>query len=90
MGAVKNAVFIIIFRMNLYLNGIDLKTIAQRIRKSFVAQDFSSITNETTHISVSIGACQFKPEEAMEAFVKRTDDALYRAKQNGKNRVHPS
>ena len=68
----------------------DAINVAQRIRKSFVAQDFSSITNETMHISVSIGACQFKPEEAMEAFVKRTDDALYVAKRSGKNRVHPS
>jgi diguanylate cyclase (GGDEF)-like protein len=64
--------------------------VAKRIRKGFVAQDFSSITNETLHMSVSIGACQFKPEEDMEAFVKRTDDALYRAKRSGKNRVHPS
>ncbi len=64
--------------------------VAQRIRKRFVAHGFSSMTNETLHISVSIGACQFKPEEAMEAFVKRTDDALYSAKRNGKNRVYPS
>jgi diguanylate cyclase (GGDEF)-like protein len=64
--------------------------VAKRIRKGFVAQDFSSITNETLHMSVSIGACQLKPEEDMAAFVKRTDDALYRAKRNGKNRVHPS
>ena len=64
--------------------------VAKKIRRVFVAQDFSSIPNETLHMSVSIGACQFKPEEDMEAFVKRTDDALYRAKRNGKNRVHPS
>jgi diguanylate cyclase (GGDEF)-like protein len=63
--------------------------VAKKIRRVFVAQDFSSITKETLHISVSIGACQFKPEEDMEAFVKRTDDALYSAKRNGKNRVHP-
>lgn len=64
--------------------------VANRIREGFVAQVFSSINNETLHISVSIGVCQFKPEETMEAFVKRTDDALYKAKRNGKNRVHPS
>lgn len=64
--------------------------VANRIKECFFAYDFSSITNKTVRISVSIGACQFKPEEAMEAFVKRTDDALYRAKRSGKNRVHPS
>lgn len=64
--------------------------VANRIRECFFAHDFSSITNKTIHISVSIGACQFKPEETMEDFVKRTDDALYRAKRSGKNRVHSS
>ena len=61
--------------------------VAERIRKRFAAQDFSLITNETLNISVSIGAAQFKPGDKMEAFVKRTDDALYVAKQKGKNRV---
>lgn len=64
--------------------------VAERIRKRFEAQDFSLIANETLNISVSIGASQFKPEEEMEVFVKRTDDALYVAKQKGKNRVYSS
>jgi len=49
--------------------------------------DLSSIINETSNITVSIGAAQFIPEEKMEAFIKRADDALYVAKQKGKNRV---
>lgn len=61
--------------------------VAERIRKGFESKDLSLITNETLNISVSIGAAQFKPGEEMEAFVKRTDDALYVAKQKGKNRV---
>jgi len=61
--------------------------VAERTRKRFEAQNFSLITNETLNISVSIGAAQFKPVEEMEVFVKRTDDALYVAKQKGKNRV---
>ena len=64
--------------------------VAERIRKRFEAHDFSSIADQPLTISVSIGAAQFKPGEEMEAFVKRTDDALYEAKQNGKNRVHSS
>jgi len=64
--------------------------VAERIRKRFETQDFSLITNETLNISVSLGASQFKPEEEMEVFVKRTDDALYVAKQKGKNRVYSS
>jgi len=64
--------------------------VAERTRKGFEAQELSLITNETLNISVSIGAAQFKPGEEMEAFVKRTDDALYVAKQKGKNRVYSS
>ena len=64
--------------------------VAERIRKRFEAQDFALITNETLNISVSIGASQFNPGEEMEAFVKRVDDALYVAKQKGKNRVYSS
>jgi len=64
--------------------------VAERIRKGFESQDLSLITNETLNISVSIGAAQFKPGEEMEAFVKRTDDALYVAKQKGKNRIYSS
>lgn len=64
--------------------------VAERIRKRFEAQDFYLAANETFNISVSIGATQFKPGEEMEAFVKRADDALYVAKQKGKNRVYSS
>ena len=64
--------------------------VAERIRKRFEAQDFSLAANETSNISVSIGTTQFKPGEEMEAFVKRADDALYVAKQKGKNRVYSS
>jgi len=64
--------------------------VAERIRKGFEAQDLFFITNETLHISVSIGAAQFKSGEEMEAFVKRADDALYVAKQKGKNQVYSS
>jgi len=64
--------------------------VAERIRKRFEAQDFALIKNETLNISVSIGASQFNPGEEMEAFVKRVDDALYVAKQKGKNRVYSS
>ena len=62
--------------------------VAERIRKRFEAQNFSLMTNEMLSLTVSIGASQFKPEEEMEVFVKRTDDALYKAKQEGKNQVY--
>jgi len=68
--------------------GVDAsKNVAERIRTGFEAQNLLLIINEALNISVSIGAAQFKPGEEMEAFVKKADDALYVAKQKGKNRV---
>jgi len=63
---------------------------AERIRKQISVQDFSTNINETVKITVSVGACQFEPEEKMKAFVKRADNAMYTAKQEGKNRVSSS
>ncbi len=63
---------------------------AARIRKQISSHEFTSSTNQVLHITVSIGACQFEPEEEMKTFVKRADNAMYVAKQEGKNRVSSS
>lgn len=63
---------------------------AERIRKQISSHGFTCFTNQVLHITVSVGACQFKPEEEMEAFVKRADNAMYVAKKEGKNRVSSS
>jgi diguanylate cyclase (GGDEF)-like protein len=63
---------------------------AERIRKQISAHEFTSSTNQALRITVSVGACQFESEEEMKAFVKRADNAMYVAKQNGKNRVSSS
>jgi diguanylate cyclase (GGDEF)-like protein len=60
---------------------------AERIRKQISSQVFTSSTNQALHTTVSVGACQFEPEEKMKAFVKRADNAMYVAKQEGKNRI---
>jgi diguanylate cyclase (GGDEF)-like protein len=54
------------------------------------AHDFSAITEDPLNLTISIGAAQYKPGEVMKDLVKRTDDALYAAKQNGKNQVYSS
>jgi len=55
--------------------------IAERIRHSVEQEGFRDIT-------VSIGATEFQAEFDVEAFVKSADDALYTAKQLGRNRVY--
>jgi diguanylate cyclase (GGDEF)-like protein len=54
--------------------------IAERIRYSIEHAGFRDIT-------VSIGVTEFQPEFDVEAFVKSADDALYTAKQMGRNRI---
>lgn len=39
------------------------------------------------HVTISCGVVQYNSNETMEQLVKRVDDALYKAKKNGRNRV---
>lgn len=38
-------------------------------------------------ITISIGASELKPGEDGTSFIRRADQALYRSKQNGRNRL---
>lgn len=65
------------------------RAIAERIRRSIAE---CQITRRSTgeilpSITVSIGAAQFQPGEAMNDLVERCDRALYLAKHSGRNRV---
>ncbi|MDR2884358.1 MAG: diguanylate cyclase [Deferribacteraceae bacterium] len=57
--------------------------IADRIRK------YVSINNFTTvgHVTCSIGVAEYHHGEMLSDFIKRADDALYLAKDNGRDRV---
>jgi diguanylate cyclase (GGDEF)-like protein len=65
--------------------------IAERLRNGV---EWSSLTlgesGETVRITVSVGLTQARPEETLEALIGRADAALYRAKENGRNRVEPA
>ncbi len=63
--------------------------VAERIRKRLSQK---KITHRTTgedlgSVTISIGVGQFEYGEALTALVDRTDETLYRAKQEGRNRV---
>jgi diguanylate cyclase (GGDEF)-like protein len=57
--------------------------IAERIR-DFVSQDSIEPVGQVT---VSIGIVQYAGEESIESLIKRSDIALYKAKEQGRNRV---
>jgi diguanylate cyclase (GGDEF)-like protein/PAS domain S-box-containing protein len=60
---------------------------AERIRTEFKRENFSPAPDREVHVTMSIGVAQFRPQEEMKAFVHRVDKLMYRAKQNGKDRV---
>lgn len=60
---------------------------AERLRENFANEPLLPLPGIEVNMTVSIGAGQFLPGERDTDFVKRVDAAMYRAKQNGKNRV---
>ena len=66
------------------------RIMAERLRAKIEAQDFSHTWYENRPIpfTVSIGVTERAPEEQdMETLMKRVDEALYKAKESGRNRV---
>jgi diguanylate cyclase (GGDEF)-like protein len=61
--------------------------VAERLRAAFEATVFSPLPGEEVRTSISIGGGGYRPGEGLTAFVKRVDEAMYRAKNCGKNRV---
>lgn len=57
--------------------------IAERIRKSIAEIDKFFIIKNT----ISIGVAELVKNDSKESFLKRADDALYKAKDKGRNRV---
>ena len=62
------------------------RLVAERIRCAIAAYDTTSIS-ATLKMSVSIGVAQRHKDETVENLMRRADEALYRAKHGGRNRV---
>lgn len=61
--------------------------VAERLRAAFAATVFSPLPGEEVRTSISVGGGCYRPEEGLTPFVKRVDEAMYSAKNCGKNRV---
>jgi len=64
----------------------DAKIFAERIR-SCVEESFFPDLSSNFRVTVSIGLSQHRTKEDIEKTISRADEALYRAKNNGRNRV---
>ena len=61
--------------------------VAERIRKS-VASHTVTINNDTEiHLTVSLGATRILPNDDLNSMLERADNALYQAKEGGRNQV---
>ena len=67
-------------------NQLGAQQLAEHIRQR--TNNFSFTIKEPVHIS--LGVTEYQQGETMERSIKRADDALYRAKQSGRNRVEIS
>ncbi|MDO6414883.1 GGDEF domain-containing protein [Sphingomonas sp. BIUV-7] len=72
--------------------GVPLDEAAARvdaIRAELATRDFKSRTNETPigRITFSAGVAQLRPDEQGDGLLHRADEALYRAKDKGRNRI---
>jgi diguanylate cyclase (GGDEF)-like protein len=56
---------------------------AEKIRQAIGNYSFDKVGR----ITVSFGVIQFKQDDTEDSFMKRADDALYKAKEKGRNRV---
>ncbi|WP_343559707.1 GGDEF domain-containing protein [Kiloniella sp. b19] len=67
----------------------DASTLANSIREAVSKQVLRNKKTEENfgRITISIGVSKYAPGEALEAFINRADEALYRAKDQGRNRV---
>jgi diguanylate cyclase (GGDEF)-like protein/hemerythrin-like metal-binding protein len=57
--------------------------LAEKLRAAMAAIDFP----DAGQVTMSLGVSEYAPGESLEAWIERTDRALYRAKAEGRNRV---
>ncbi len=57
--------------------------LAEKLRTSMAALEFPGVG----HVTMSLGVSEYALGESLEAWIDRTDQALYRAKAEGRNRV---
>ena len=60
---------------------------AERIRNAFLVRDWSAITGGDAEVTISIGVSELRAGDDLSAAVSRADEALYRGKTGGRNRV---
>ena len=61
--------------------------VAERIRQACYATKVTAPNGDPIQLSTSVGVTEYEPGEAIEIALNRVDEALYKAKELGRNRV---
>jgi len=64
--------------------------VAERIRSVIESTEMKDSGGNVFAITVSLGLSSWEPAEDAHSLISRTDEALYKAKENGRNRVEIS
>lgn len=64
--------------------------LAERIRSSIESQEITLKTGTSLKLTVSVGVTDFRDTDTVSTLIERADQAVYRAKQLGRNRVYRS
>ncbi len=67
--------------------GEEAMTVAQRIRAALEDEPFSPKNGEAVKVTISIGVTEYNPKEELTTFIQRADQAMYRSKRSGRNKV---
>ena len=65
----------------------EARVIAERMRERIAAHVFVGPGEPQLHVTVSIGLAELAPGDGLKSLLKRADQALYEAKEAGRNRV---
>jgi diguanylate cyclase (GGDEF)-like protein len=69
------------------VEGRDAVLVAERLRRSLAERPIVSVEGNALSSTASFGVAQYRPGDTGEDLLRLADDALYRAKGEGKNRV---
>lgn len=65
----------------------DAANIAENFRKYIEEYEFKTENNKIIFITISLGISNLRNNDTQDLIIKRADDALYHAKNNGRNRI---
>lgn len=70
-----------------YTSGSVARSVAERMQSNLKAIIFNPLPDDSVNITLSIGVTEYYPGEEIASFVSRSDTAMYKSKENGRNLV---